>query len=176
MRKMSVYERPVTKLSWSRLINQLRVKGKRVKATNDDDERKSRTHGHREPRTHTEVHTCCHARCLWKPFSHQANILSEKRSQHSLHAMQLVVISDPLLADESIRTQPVVSAVLSTLCQPSQLVQYSAVDSYRVSWFWMVLKPTGNIRGFGCFRNQQRQRIRTHSQRVCVHLCHAVVL
>lgn len=47
------------------------------------------------------------------------------------------------------------------LCQRSQLVRYSTADLYHVSWFWMVLKPTGNIRGIWQSRNQQRQRSRT---------------
>ncbi len=37
-----------------------------------------------------------------KTFRHQADILPEKRSEQSLHAMQLVTIFDSLRADESI--------------------------------------------------------------------------
>lgn len=36
-----------------------------------------------------------------KTFSHKANILPDKRSELILHAMQLGIIFDSLLADES---------------------------------------------------------------------------
>lgn len=82
-------------------------------------------------RTHLHIHTLSFSTPL-KTCSHLANILPEKRSERSMHAMQLVISVDSPLADESILR--LLSLQFCLLCV-NPVGWYSTVDLHHVYCF-----------------------------------------
>lgn len=109
---------------------------------------------------------CCHAQWPWI-LSHQANILPERGSEPSWHAMQLVIIFDSPLADESI-----LSLLSLQFCL--HCVSWYSTGLLLI-WWSCTMSPDSDlsqsqqeISGDLAARNQQRQWTK-HVAGVSVH-------